>query len=269
MLYAKAYNNKTKKKAQPVFAEMTERIRKMGSLSEKWGPGWEESKADKLASFALPCDQSKRIFNAVNLDELGVVIDLACRGVEEDGVKMKAFMAKHVETLGMLCLNRECEAGEIGRLGMKPPPFPKTLNASLPPHPPPPPLLCVAGALCDETFACLVTMNGGGMPAVTNYFHALGCGHITWLSRIYGNLWRFRNEGVEAFNGVVSTRHNRMNNMGGNKGSNGKKLRPFEVLGKWLGRCCAWQHGGVPATPPPLSFQHTHRVRGPIICGGP
>jgi hypothetical protein len=75
----------------------------------------------------------------------------------------------------------------------------------------------VSGTLSDETFALLVTMQGGGMPAVTNYFHCLGAGHITWLSRQHGNLWRYRNEGVEAFNVVVSTRHNRMNNFGGNK----------------------------------------------------
>ena len=77
------------------------------------------------------------------------------------------------------------------------------------------------------------------MDKVTNYFHVLGAGHITWLSRKYGNLWRYRNEGVEAFNGVVSTRHNRMNNFGGHKGNKaGDKLEKFEVLGKWKdGKC--------------------------------
>jgi hypothetical protein len=34
-----------------------------------------------------------------------------------------------------------------------------------------------------------------GQAAVTNYFHALGAGHITWLSRTHGYLWRYRNEG--------------------------------------------------------------------------
>ena len=44
---------------------------------------------------------------------------------------------------------------------------------------------------------------------------------------------------MEAFNGVVSTRHNRMNNFGGHKGNKaGDKLEKFEVLGKWKdGKC--------------------------------
>ena len=113
----------------------------MGSLGEKWGPAWEDSKSDKLSSFALPYDQSKRIFHAGNLDELGVVIDLACRGVEEDGLKMKEFMGKYVETLGVLCLNREYEDGEIGRLGS--PPSPPVLHP-LHPYQPPPSFSCTS-----------------------------------------------------------------------------------------------------------------------------
>ena len=60
---------------------------------------------------------------------------------------------------------------------------------------------------------------------------------------------------MEAFNGVVSTRHNRMNNFGGQKGNKaGDKLDKFEVLGKWMGRCCTWQHGDLP----PLIDISTH-----------
>jgi hypothetical protein len=51
-------------------------------------------------------------------------------------------------------------------------------------------------ARCDACFKLLVEMNGGGKAAITNYFHALGAGHITWLSRTFGNLWRYRNEGT-------------------------------------------------------------------------
>ena len=45
-------------------------------------------------------------------------------------------------------------------------------------------------------FLNLVEMHGGDQKGVTNYFHALGAGHVTWLSRRHGNLWRFRNEGT-------------------------------------------------------------------------
>jgi hypothetical protein len=59
-----------------------------------------------------------------------------------------------------------------------------------------------------------------------------------------GNIWRFRNEGVEAFNKTLSKRYN-MFNSAGNKGKvkNGLKVQPFEVLGKWMGRYAMWQLG--------------------------
>jgi hypothetical protein len=55
-------------------------------------------------------------------------------------------------------------------------------------------------------------------------------------------IWRYRNEGVEAFNKTLSKRCN-MFNSAGNKGllaSNGE-VKPFEVLGKWMGRYVMWQ----------------------------
>ena len=120
ILYAKAYNNKTKKKAAPVFDKMTELLKKVGSLGDTWGPLWDDSKADKLSSFALPYDQSKRIFNEQSLPELGEVIDLACGGKEEDAYKMRLFMEKYVQTLTLLSLNREYIDGEVDRLGTAP-----------------------------------------------------------------------------------------------------------------------------------------------------
>jgi len=121
MLYAHAMNNKGKKKAQPVFQLMTEKIRTMGSLGEGWGPQWEDSNPNKLSSFALPYDQSKRVFNAANVDELGELVDLACGGKKEEAKVMREFMQKYVETLGLLCLNRDYVDGEVDRLGNNPP----------------------------------------------------------------------------------------------------------------------------------------------------
>ena len=45
-----------------------------------------------------------------------------------------------------------------------------------------------------------------GIEGLTNYFHYFGSGHIIWMTRIHGNLWRHRNEGVEGMNGVLSLR---------------------------------------------------------------
>jgi hypothetical protein len=86
-----------------------------------------------------------------------------------------------------------------------------------------------------------------GIEGCTNYFHYFGSGHIVWLSRIYGNLWRYRNEGVEGMNGILSLRYNKFNNRGGNKGSNkdgnNEKCEAFEVLGSWMSRLIMWQLG--------------------------
>ena len=120
ILHAKACDNKTKKRAGSVFDKMTEMLKKVGSLGDTWGPSWDDSKADKLSSFALPCDQSKRMFNERSLPELGEVIDPACGGKEEDAHKMRLFMEKYVQTLTLLSLNREFIDGEIDRLGTTP-----------------------------------------------------------------------------------------------------------------------------------------------------
>ncbi len=43
-----------------------------------------------------------------------------------------------------------------------------------------------------------------GIEGLTKYFHYFGSGHIIWMTRIHGNLWRHRDEGVEGMNGVLS-----------------------------------------------------------------
>jgi hypothetical protein len=56
---------------------------------------------------------------------------------------------------------------------------------------------------CDETYRLLIS-HCGGQAAVTNYFHYIGSGHVVWMCRNFGNIWRYRNEGVEAFNKTLS-----------------------------------------------------------------
>jgi hypothetical protein len=92
-----------------------------------------------------------------------------------------------------------------------------------------------------ETFRLLVR-HCGGKAAVSNYFHYIGSGHIVWMCRAFGNIWRFRNEGVEAWNKNLSKRTNMFNSHGsrGNKEGVGT-VELFEVLGKWMGRYAMWQ----------------------------
>jgi hypothetical protein len=89
-------------------------------------------------------------------------------------------------------------------------------------------------------------MKIAGMKGCTNYFHLLGSGHIIWLTRGYGNLWRWRNEGVESLNETLSLRYNKFNNRGGNKGNSKnkdikEKCHPFQILGAWMARLTMWQ----------------------------
>ncbi len=94
---------------------------------------------------------------------------------------------------------------------------------------------------------CLPHYYIGGIEGVTNYFHCVGCGHVVWMCRQWGNLWRYRNEGVEAFNKIVSVRHNQHNGNGGRKrtraGEPVQTCPEFWSLGQWLGRWSIWQLG--------------------------
>jgi hypothetical protein len=62
------------------------------------------------------------------------------------------------------------------------------------------------------------------------------------MCREFGNIWRYRNEGVEAYNKVLSKRANMFNSCGNRGNVSGKgNVQPFEVLGKWMGRYAMWQ----------------------------
>ena len=90
-------------------------------------------------------------------------------------------------------------------------------------------------------------VNGFGIEGCTNYFHYVGSGHIVWLMRNVGNLWLLRNEGVEAFNNIMSLRHNKHNGHGGGKrtreGEPKETCEEFWSLGQFLGRWSMWHLG--------------------------
>jgi hypothetical protein len=93
----------------------------------------------------------------------------------------------------------------------------------------------------DETYR-LLKAHCGGADAITNYFYDLGVGHVLWMCHRYGKIWRYRNEGAEAWNKNLSKRCNMFNSSGsrGNVKWRGN-VQPFEVLGKWMGRYAMWQ----------------------------
>jgi hypothetical protein len=99
---------------------------------------------------------------------------------------------------------------------------------------------------CKKMYHLLVATLGG-LESITNYFHLIGSGYVVWIVRRYGNMWRYRNEGIEAFNAIVSLRHNKNNKKGGykktRKGDPIRKCAEFWSLGQWLGRWSLRQLG--------------------------
>ena len=102
------------------------------------------------------------------------VVDLVfggCQSAEdkEERGNWKRMLRSYVEVMHFLSLNREYVEGEIDSLQNE----------------------------CDA-FATLLVRSCGGMIYVTNYFHDIVAGHVVEQSKEWGNLWRYRNEGVEA-----------------------------------------------------------------------
>jgi hypothetical protein len=175
-------------------------------------------------------DKAKRIFNFTALTGLYELIDIAIGTVfeqvrDQDGAvlpndndKWRAFIVSYLNCMELLTLSREYTPHEIDELDV----------------------------CCKKMYHLLVTTIGG-LEAITNYFHLIGSGHVVWMVRRYGNMWRFRNEGVEAFNAIVSLRHNKNNKKGGckktRKGDPVRKCAEFWSLGQWLGRWSLWQLG--------------------------
>jgi hypothetical protein len=141
-----------------------------------------------------------------NIPTLVNAVDIAVPSTRKDHRKVwKLFIEEYIHVITGLTLTEEFSADDIDKLETR----------------------------VDNCYRAVIDV--GGMKAVTNYFHYLGSGHILWLTRKYGNLWRFRNEGAESQNSTLSLRCNKFNNRGGNKGNNkdktkNDKCQPFQVL---------------------------------------
>jgi hypothetical protein len=211
---------------------MTSKIRTVGNLSAQWKHtlGKDKHGNDKLLPLKMNYDKSKRIFNFKVLTGLYELIDIALgtvfvevrddagEVVPNDNDRWRAFIVSYLNCMELVTLNREYTPNEIDDLDR----------------------------CCKKMYHLLVTTIGG-LEAITNYFHLIGSGHVVWMVRRYGNMWRFRNEGVEAFNAIVSLRHNKNNKKGGykktRKGEPIRKCAEFWSLGQWLGRWSLWQLG--------------------------
>ena len=220
LLYEQVLQGVHKAQATIVLNELTPIIRRLGSLGALWTHKFEDDSTKVLQKFKLPYDQSRKIFAVSQLDGLRDAVYVAIPPSEKQLRKdWMEFLHEYVHTNAFLHTTEEYTLADIDRLEKH----------------------------IDACFKLLVTRIGGAESGVTNYFHYMGSGHLMWMIRRYGNLWRFCNEGVESLNNVVSKRYNQFNNKGGNKqaskGAQKKKCLPFECIGRWLGRLSCWHTG--------------------------
>jgi hypothetical protein len=213
LLFHSACENRTVAKSKPILDAMVGILRRLGNMSDKWTYKMDEKNTTIVQKIKLHWDQSKTIFKEANLKDLKYVIKLAIPLDNQDNWFL--FLQTYIKCVGLLTVSRDYTEQDLQQLE----------------------------ELCDESFRLLVA-HCGGDKAVTNYFHYLGAGHVVWMCHMRGNIWRYRNEGVEAFNKTLSKRAN-MFNSAGNKGNlkTGGTVAPFEVLGKWMGRYVMWQLG--------------------------
>ena len=203
----------------PALSELSDIIRTLGSLGETWTHQWDDTNTKALKGIKLPYDQSKRIFQVANLPSLRMAVEVAVPSSREEHRKAwMQFLEDYVHVITGLTQSEEFTTDTLNALQIR----------------------------TDKCYRTLLQV--AGIKACTNYFHYLGSGHIIWLTKKYGNLWRFRNEGAESQNGTLSLRYNKFNNRGGNKGNNKNKemngkCLPFQVLGAWMARLSMWHLG--------------------------
>jgi hypothetical protein len=211
LLFQEASQTRSPKYSVPIMDNMVVIIRRLGKLNDTWSYKW-NTKSSCVEKFKMHWDQSKRIFTTSNIEGLRALVHLAVQGEDEQN-NWVAFLKQYIQFIELLTVSRDYTESDI---------------------------VCLEKA-CNATYKLLIT-HCGGKEAVTNYFHYIGAGHVTWMCREFGNIWRYRNEGVEAYNKVLSKRANMFNSCGNRGNVSGKgNVQPFEVLGKWMGRYAMWQ----------------------------
>ena len=220
LLYEEVTQGAHKAQATSVLNELTPIIRRLGELGELWTHQFDEKNTKVIKKFKLPYDQSKKCFAIEQLlgllEAVHVAIPPSQPQLRQDWT---SFLYEYVHMNAYLHRSEDYSTDDMDVFELH----------------------------IERCYKWLVTRIGGAERGVTNYFHYIGSGHLMWMIRRYGNLWRFCNEGAEHLNALVSKRYNLFNNKGGNKQSHAdgpnKKCLPFECLGSWLGRLSLWHTG--------------------------
>jgi hypothetical protein len=87
---------------------------------------------------------------------------------------------------------------------------------------------------CDLFFEAWVDLHG--LNGMTNYFHMIGSGHLTYFLREWRNLYRYSQQGWEALNALIKNIFYRRTQRGGNKGDGTENNSKMEAVAKWLQR---------------------------------
>jgi hypothetical protein len=77
-----------------------------------------------------------------------------------------------------------------------------------------------------------------GTEHMTNYLHVIGSGHVTYFARKYKNLYRYSQQGWEAFNQLIKHFYFNNTNHGGSAGNGGKNAAGQYVNGTISGDHC-------------------------------
>jgi hypothetical protein len=220
LLYEEVTQGAHKAEMKDTLHELTTSIRRIGELPPSFTHKFEKKNSKVLEKIKLPYDQSRKLFAIHQLRGLRELVHIAVPASDSTRrEEWMAFLYHYVHVNDTLQSTIDYTSEDIS-----------TLEYHI-----------------DAAYGLLVTTIGGKERGVTNYFHYLGSGHVVWMIRIYGNLWRFCNEGVESINALASKRYNGFNNKGGYKSTRKNELKqkclPFEVLGSWLARLSMWHIG--------------------------
>jgi len=220
LLYAEILQGAHKGETKEALESLTVALRRVGDLPPSFGHKFEKKNTKVLQKMKLPYDQSRKIFGVHQLHNLRELVHIAVPEAQKQRRdEWMTFLYHYVHVNEKLHSTLEFTDEDITELEKD----------------------------IDAMYTYLVTRIGGAENGVTNYFHYLGSGHIVWMVKRYGNLWRFCNEGLEHLNSLASKRYNGFNNKGGHKATckqeSRKNVLPFEVLGSWMARLGMWQIG--------------------------
>jgi hypothetical protein len=140
-------------------------IRRLAKL--KVNSTWTYTWNNKASTNVEKWDQSKHIFTFTNIAELTKLVRLAISDTTEQ-INWMRFLEQYIRFISLLTVSQDYSDDDI----------------------------VILEQYQNETYR-LLKAHCGGTDAITNYFHYLGVGHVLWMCRRYGNIWRYRNEGAD------------------------------------------------------------------------